>query len=883
MSQGIPNNNSDLVNLRTVNDDEYRANLKRAEEAQAQLDHFKSMNEAAKKAYDKQQELLRKIQEGKEAEYASYIILVMGVAHRTFRRQLQALATPPSGSTSEAFDASKMAQISQPPLSTSVPLPKVPDKPVGTDLGAAVANVQAQFVNRMPSQSNPTSMLPQTERSSQETTPADIVASWQRFSQSIVNWAKTAHPSSAMPLINSKIKVVKDANSQVLVVIPGTDSRNPITMTLQALMASLPANSAKTSTHDQGTTVERPNKPDASDSRNGYRPYSVPQHQALQASAGSRALNMSNHNLENTASPARTAPSTPMESSAILSSSERTPSQANKKSLAKDILRALGFSSLKRSQPDDPSVMQAIEPPFKRHASGITSQTSDVADDILQASIEHVQSPPPTAATYPPQVAESNQATLTSAGSKPPVSSTKPSESTLLQSSNPQSTIAPNNSQPHASPIETASVTPTPQELPQSLSPNNDDLPSVNAKFFPERPTTPLFLPSLSSSPMTGASEEVPTDFNRNAVRHAQRSSRSFYVIVPPDPFWLKQYKAQQLRKKGQRLVGESKRESSGGEISSDKEASAGRHRRVEDDETEDEDNDVIDLDPANNLAADEFEREAILLSCSRIREQSCKWDSCHVILNSAEKHIRHLAYAHQELFEEFSVCRWQHCGQPASNWAKLFQHLKGHVLIPLRCAYQGVQASSLALIDAYLLKDCEESFRTPRQLVKHHRNAHRNDSFKPSNTPFVPTFKTPAPASPLVLPSYLMEPIQRPSMTKERHDSLGPWVLRQIAGPVNHEVKRYNAASKLLQSPSRSEKHSYQPYDFLSFPSANYSSAPSVPSKIRGMEDLNSGEVSDMVHNGLVLWGPQEEEDEDELSLPSSPLLQLGFRELEN
>lgn len=74
MSQGMPNN-SDLVKFRVVNEEEYRANVKRAEEAQAQLDHFKAMNEAAKKAHDQQQELLRKIQEGKEAEYASYKLL----------------------------------------------------------------------------------------------------------------------------------------------------------------------------------------------------------------------------------------------------------------------------------------------------------------------------------------------------------------------------------------------------------------------------------------------------------------------------------------------------------------------------------------------------------------------------------------------------------------------------------------------------------------------------------------------------------------------------------------------------------------------------------------------------------------------------------------
>ncbi|KAG6891708.1 hypothetical protein C0992_010111 [Termitomyces sp. T32_za158] len=751
---------------------------------------------------------------------------------------------PPSGSTSGVSDPSKMTvsqfgllsaaldlhrkQTSQPPLSTAVPLPKVPATPDGTELGATTVNVQGELVDsRTPSQSNLVSVLQFTGGSSQEIDPpVDVTASWRHFSQSIESWARIAPPSTEMPLINTKIKVVKDANSQVFIAIPGTDGHKPMTMTLQTLLSSLLHNSKKSSTPKQEITAN-PNDP-ASRKGDGYRP------------------NMSTNNLEKMASPARITPST--DSSAVLSSSERTPSQANKKSLAKDILRALGFSSLKRSQPDDPSALRTSEPPAKRHASGITSQTSNAVDVIPQASIENVERPSQTADTYPPQ-AQSDQATLASVSPESPVPSTIPSESALVQSSNSHLITAPNTNQPHASSIETTLIAPTPQ-APQNLSPKNDDMQSVTENLFSGRSTTPLFLPSLSSSPIAGPSDEIPTDLNRNAVRHARWPTQSFCILVPPNPIWLKQYKAQQSRKKGWQFVGESERESSSGGISSDKETtSLGRYSRAEGDEIEDEDNDVIDLDPANNLATDEFEREAILLSCSRIREQFCKWNSCNVVLNSAEKLIRHLAYAHQELFEEFSVY-------------------------------------------------CKESFRTPRQLVKHHRNVHRNNSPKPSDTPFAPTLKTPPPASPLVLPSYLMEPIQRPSMTKERHGSLGPWVsialfitgshlvesyykvLRQIAGPVNHEIKRYNAASKLLQSPSRSDQQGYQPYDFLSFPSTNYSSAPSLPSKIRGMEDLSSGEVSDMVRNGLVLWGPHEEEEEDELSLPSSPLPQRSSHE---
>ncbi|KAG6861844.1 hypothetical protein C0995_011141 [Termitomyces sp. Mi166 len=1040
MSHGTPND-SDLVNFRIVSEEEYRVNLKRAEEAQAQLDHFKAMNEEAKKAYDKQQELLRKVQEGKEAEFASHIFDMdvadhtpPGVNYRLLRepqdqgkplalagpsgqvnppathtqwwyptananaytqqtygmsyhtaqmgnqpsssqnsRQYgdaprfaeippaqqpqtsqpvhtqnyvqpqqnptsrpsrtttsssarqqvsvqqgrQALPMQPVTSTLQsnqdktvsrsppvvspntsvqhggqsrphaqsgqgsavpnfvissgvqqyqtlplyksrfdgASDASKTTNASQPALPTAAPLPKFPSKQDETDLSATATRLQAQLNNNVPSQSIPEAGL--RGSSQQIHSPADMTISWQRFSQSIVAWASTAIAPSEMPLANTKIRVVKDANSQVFVTIPGINGHNPITVTLQTLLATVRVDSLKAPTSQQGTTAGHLNKPDVPDFRNGYRPYSVPQHQPLQASASSGASGASTSPIETsqTSRPAATPaplapPSPPTKLSAAPPSSGRTPSQADKKSLAKDILRALSFPSLKRSQPDEPSVTQVSEPPPKRHASGPTPQTS--SDVISQTSMKDIEHPPQTAATYPLQTASSGQASSTLVSStstyfRPPVSSTIPSESALPQTSDSDSHLtaapatAPNTNQPHLSSLEMKPIGPTIQNIVRSTPSNDDDLASVSKNLFPERPKTPLFLPSPSSSPVAGPSGSIPEtllDLNHDVVRRVQRRTRSFYILVPPDPLWLQQHRAQQLRNKRQRVAVdvESEGESSnGGAMGGDGE------RRAEEGDVEDEDIDVIDLDPANDLATDEFEREAIFLSCSRIRERPCKWNSCSAVLNSTEKLIRHLAYAHQEIFEEFSICRWQRCGQHA-------------------CAYQ----------------DCKETFRTPRQLVKHHQAEHSNDPPKPASTPFAPTLQTPPDASPPVLLSYLMEPVQRHSMTQERHGNLGPWVLRQIAGPVNHEFKRYNAASKLLQSPSRSDKQGYQPYDFLSFPSTNYSSTPSLPSKIRGVGDLISGEVSDMVHNGLVLWGPQkedEDEDEDELLLPSSPL----------
>jgi hypothetical protein len=88
----------------------------------------------------------------------------------------------------------------------------------------------------------------------------------------------------------------------------------------------------------------------------------------------------------------------------------------------------------------------------------------------------------------------------------------------------------------------------------------------------------------------------------------------------------------------------------------------------------------------------------------------------------------------------------------------------------------------------------------------------------------------------------------------------------------VNPGIKRYNAAKPLLSADGTAERHNTQPYDFLTFPSVQYSSAPSQPSKIRNLDDLDSGEVSEMANDGLVLWYvpdiKEEEDSSDKMSM---------------
>lgn len=45
---------------------------------------------------------------------------------------------------------------------------------------------------------------------------------------------------------------------------------------------------------------------------------------------------------------------------------------------------------------------------------------------------------------------------------------------------------------------------------------------------------------------------------------------------------------------------------------------------------------------------SDDAERKAMVLSCSRLSERPCKWNGCDVVMDSAEKLIKHFASEHR-------------------------------------------------------------------------------------------------------------------------------------------------------------------------------------------------------------------------------------------
>ncbi|KAG6850924.1 hypothetical protein H0H93_006750 [Arthromyces matolae] len=965
MSQDPSNNKFDLVDFRIVSPQEYQANLRRVEEAQAQLDHYRAMNEAAKEAYDKEQDLLRKIREGKEAEFqlqslmaatGSAVPAVEGPSNQfkarmeqpyhsrmgantqqpytagvpisqkasyyrtttsfpsTSSQQTQPLAPPRSHKQSQHRPAAQAEShhLSRPPLTVSEgrhPLPMQPvpqpsqsasahttsnsvqrrdagnysvQSPIDGVASSVVSTVAAQTFRTTPAsesslagaldlsrntksslhgpaaenESHPSTAV-KNDGPSSKTNPApsaknsgtvqessdDHTAAWRRFCNAVQMWAETAPAPSSMPLSNTGIKVIKDSHSQVFVTIPPNNSGGLITMSLQDLLAKVLDLETRGS-----IPAERPQPPAPVSIE--YRPYSVPPHQQSQPPS---------YAPKQTVPVVNASSSTPVTSSTTFESSARTPSQADKKSLAKDILRALSDTSLKRSQPDHGS---EDEPPAKRQASAmsteprqnLTKPSFDSTATTQSTSVPVSSSPSVQYVSMVPEMFSTPQEALSAhlnrekrkaAQAGPSNPSFYVSQSGLLPSSKVgEATATIPVSKERSDLPKTVSPTidenqrgneirPTPSfSAPRNASsappspPSNEDnnTSSVDRHLVPPSPPTPLFLPSPSSSPSLVTSGGLASNVDRSQRRELKTSHRA-YVLIPSPPRWLQEYKTQ--RSKGKQ-----------------------RSFKI-----------FTDVEATASNSSDEVEREAVLLSCSRIRHCPCKWNGCDAVLSSVEKLIRHFAFAHQEMFHVRShvfvvgkvVVGMRHIARKSSSMSSLMQSY---------------------LYDARIKVSCDKLFLRPREL-SHHVAEHTNVALKPPALPYSPESIAPPPeASSNIIPSFLLDPVRSASLSKERHAKLARWTLLQIAGPVSKEVKRYNLASKVQQSPSHSDQRGYQPYDFLCFPSTNHSSAPSLPSRIRGMQDLLSAEVTEIVQNGLLLWTSQEEEEEsseDEL-LPSSP-----------
>ncbi|KAF8214128.1 hypothetical protein K438DRAFT_997593 [Mycena galopus ATCC 62051] len=210
----------------------------------------------------------------------------------------------------------------------------------------------------------------------------------------------------------------------------------------------------------------------------------------------------------------------------------------------------------------------------------------------------------------------------------------------------------------------------------------------------------------------------------------------------------------------------------------------------------------------------------------------------------------------------------WDICGESFPSSTQLALHAETHVLEAISCPFQ----------------DCDQIFPTPSALVAH-RNGHTEQTsvaltgtksvmqrplLLPStrlNAPDAESLTTPPVPESVPTWEALSVVACMPGISKERHSTLGPWVLANICAPANgvRARARYNAALP----------HKFQPdYEFVQTSARHYSFMPSQPARVREMADLDSIKVSELLKKGeFVLWPPDawSERDDEERSISST------------
>ncbi|KII95278.1 hypothetical protein PLICRDRAFT_34119 [Plicaturopsis crispa FD-325 SS-3] len=554
----------------------------------------------------------------------------------------------------------------------------------------------------------------------------------------------------------------------------------------------------------------------------------------------------------------------------------RTPHQADKRRLARDILFSLG----KRKRDTDDDLPEPKVHPASRASTPaplVSEPSAQLSEHVSNGEahwlpihvLHHADDGHERADSLPLSVSETKsrdeieaEAEASIAASELMLPSTPPrsphSESTRLPSTpatnkppsliaTPQSSPSKRYAYPAASSPAVAAQQPSLEYVPPTaeshdadptLAPEPPSPPkSVDVRAAsPLREKTPLFLPSPESSPqalaplqMSDKVDELDDDviiLDDDEVDVSVKSARNIssnrkqrqevYVLIPPTPRWVTKALASEQKRAGKRRA---------------------RSKSPE----------IIDVDAEDDVerpAGDELaEKQAVQLSSSRIRECPCQWKGCDVVMNSAEKLRNHVVqHANDLVGPAPHACLWTGCTRRLRDESKIPAHLEFHARIPLFCAY----------------RDCDDSFRTPRELLQHHLLSHRSDHLRRTPAPYKPPVFS-APPAPKTLPTYMVEPqdIRQPGISRERHARLGTWVLRNIFGPVNLGPKRHNAAvplRRVRRDPGPEDPNAPPPlrpdeYDFLSSTSNTRSRT--------HFGDLLSHEVSELVYSGHVFFAP--------------------------
>lgn len=239
---------------------------------------------------------------------------------------------------------------------------------------------------------------------------------------------------------------------------------------------------------------------------------------------------------------------------------------------------------------------------------------------------------------------------------------------------------------------------------------------------------------------------------------------------------------------------------------------------------------------------------QALIADCRvRMVERPCQWNGCDALMNNGENLYLHLKLHVQEAGSQgFFTCRWQSCPRRLKSAAALEKHLQKHSYFPLPCP----------------LASCSDVFDKPVEAMGHEVRHQQQESIKKLEMkqppkPFAPKIPPMLDPPPNSLPSYRVEPrhIRQAHIPPQRHAVIGPWVLQHIFGPVEQNLRKQNASMRLRYPrpdarPENLDNLRARPdeYDFLA-------SLSTSPTRTIRYEDLDSGEVSLALLDGLTLW----------------------------
>ncbi|EAU84406.2 hypothetical protein CC1G_01402 [Coprinopsis cinerea okayama7 len=575
--------------------------------------------------------------------------------------------------------------------------------------------------------------------------------------------------------------------------------------------------------------------------------------------------------------------STPSPSMSTTSISTRSPREANKKSLAKDLLNALG----KRARTGGESVSA---PAAKRMATGVNGEPSTPCDIRAISPTQHGESPqllskpsgasiPPTSVDdLPPQEAPTSHGdvlpqvlqaippteqkgtavfpennvpiTLSSSATSPVNHFPSPEVPPIVSLPEPDSTPPP-ESRPSAPMVRSTPVV-APSSRSSSHKSHKDD-PSAHSVAHstppPQPPPTsdeeePLFLPSTSapSSPVTTPFRELPGNDDGGVQLASKRKPRGggksqVYVLIPPAPSHIRR-DVKALRKQAKRR------------------AEKGKGREVvaiidivesdaEDDELSDEGYDYS-YDAQGNRIEDQADRDLLKVASTRLQAIPCGWDSCEVVMNSVASLLEHLERHHRPpnlTKGQTFPCHWTRCGRQCKKGDR---HLLKHAFDHLVCPIEG----------------CDESFRTVRALQRHCDCDHgKDDSFKRRWNPTQPNDarlkELEPPPCPGILPAYRVEPlIVRPApIPEEEHRWRAPEVKRIITGlekPRQHKTRSIRV--RVEHQDDDSVQVPVYRYEYLTDYPKRYGYPQSEPAEGFKFDPLPTEEVLEDIRHGLVI-----------------------------